>query len=139
MADLLELAITLVEKGGAVAGLGGGSVATWLWTRIEKRLKGAKDCADAAHSIADKAATKEELKNLRDELTAFRKDVERALRGSSSGFETKFTERFVGLETRMSALEDDFDEKVKEDQRSWEAMQRAMGRIEGATQRDRDT
>jgi hypothetical protein len=137
--DLLELAISLVEKGGAIAGLGGGSAVTYFYTRIEKKLKDIRDKATAAHSLAQNAATQTELKALRNELSRFRDDVAKAFRGSHSGLETKTGERLAALESRMSGLEDDLDAKTREDQKSWEAIQRAVGRIEGTIARDQST
>lgn len=135
--DLLELAINLVEKGGAVAGVGGGYIATRVLNTFKDGLKDAK----AARKKADDGY--DLIVALRKDFDILRADLANlgllggAFRGSSHDLDAaaQISSRLTGLETRMSSIEDDYDEKVKEDKRSWDSILRAVGRLEGAIQR----
>ena len=144
--DLLELAITLVEKGGAAAGLGGGFIATRVLGRVSQGLKDAKTARDDAHTAVLRAGeANQKIENIRieiaNELKVLRDEVDRVKRGSFSAEATahdfRLSERVAQQETRMSSIEDDLDEMTKENKRSWEAIQRSVGRIEGSLQQQR--
>ena len=139
--DLLELAIGLIEKGGAVAGLGGGYVATRVLGKISEGLKDAKAARDtAAAALKRSNETHELVDKVRVELQALYVEIERIKRGSftTEGHDSRTGERLAQLETRMSSVEDDLDESVKENKRSWEQIQRSVGRIEGSLRPNRD-
>jgi chromosome segregation ATPase len=140
--DLLELAITLVEKGGAAAGLGGGYIATRVLNRVSEGLKDAKAARDNAHTaLLRSGEANQKIEAIRtefkSELQALRIEVDRIQRGSfttEGAHDLRLSERIAQLETRMSSIEDDLDEMTKENKRSWEAIQRSVGRIEGVIQ-----
>ena len=141
--DLLEIGVYLLEKGGAVAGLGGGVIATRVLGRVADGLKDAKNALARAKSALDEARkVQADHDRLRVEFDALRSGLASA-GGFAGPFQsgpglasdpTRFGERIAQLESRMSAVEDDFDAKAREDKQSWEAIQRAVGRIEGALQ-----
>lgn len=144
--DLLEIAVGLLEKGGAVAGASGGFIATRMFTRVQKGLNDAAAAlvnARLAQERADEALTavktlKEELVSLQASFTSLSTERRKVPRISHAGLDDArvagLDSRLVALETRASSLEDDFDAKAKIDQQSWEAIQRAVGRIEGSLQ-----
>jgi hypothetical protein len=134
--DLLEIAVGLLEKGGAVAGLGGGYIATRVLSRINKGLDDAKHALTLAKQAAARA---EEAYTLAESLKSAL-SYQAPYRGGTGGQLgeidlSKLVERITQLETRMSAIEDDFDDQQKEEKKSWEAIFRAVGRLEGAIDR----
>lgn len=141
--DLLELAISLVEKGGAAAGLGGGFIATRVLGKISEGLKDAKAARDDAAAAKKQASeTHTKLEAIAAELQAVRSDFDRMKRASFSSevaaaHDSRFGERIATLEARVSGVEDELDDQAKENKRSWEAIQRSVGRIEGSLRPNR--
>ena len=148
--DLVEFALGLIEKGGAVAGLGGGYIATRVLGKISDGLKDAKQGlakADGALTKAQEAVTKAQeaftkaeeaiklVTTLRNEVSALGFNIPYRTGGQIGAGEDRTGERIAQLETRMSSIEDDFDEQRKEEKRSWEVIIRAVGRLEGALDR----
>lgn len=130
--DVLELAIDLLSKGGGLAGIGGGIIATRVLSRVSEGLKHAKDAFERSKSAEDKSkSTAEELEKIKQELKLLHEQVEHINRQSLSGIDPATATRIGQLETRMSAVEDDVDAQTRENKRSWESIQRAVGRIEG--------
>jgi hypothetical protein len=134
---LLEVAIDLLEKGGALAGLGGGIVATTILSKVSRGIANAKTALSRATDALEKAEKAlKDIETVKSEIQALR------FQGSSSNQNQRITGGQIGeadpitriaiLEGRMSSVEDDFDSKAKEDKKSWEEIQRAVGRIEGA-------
>jgi hypothetical protein len=142
---LLELAFDLLEKGGALAGLGGGYVATRVLNRVSKGLEDAKKArtdAALAKAAAEKAlelvAKQQMLIEALQAAVGFQGGLYRGTGGQLGQEEARYGERIAQLESRVDGLEDDFGETARENKQSWEQIQRAVGRIEGAIRRSSD-
>jgi chromosome segregation ATPase len=134
---LLEVAIDLLEKGGALAGIGGGYIASSVLKRFSSAVANAKEALKKATDALEKAEKAiKELETVKSEVQALRfsnpnQNQNQRITGGQIGEADPIT-RIAVLEGRMSSVEDDFDSKAKEDKKSWEEIQRAVGRIEGA-------
>jgi chromosome segregation ATPase len=127
------------------AGGGAGTVGGVLVGVIYKRFRASEVLAKLASKRSEEARSQLEdlAKDLRELKQSVKSQFAAIARGSSAKVEftldAESSDRIARLEaavvefrTRVSSLEDDFDQARKEDKSSWEEMQRALGRIEGA-------
>lgn len=141
---LFDNILEIFQSGGGILGTGGGLVAGEIFRRFQGARKDAKDALKLAReakklvedevSAARSVGAKAYERGLEDALTQARAYVDEKLvkiaRGSVVELQSE-SERLTRLETRMSAVEDDLDERDVQD-RKWQAeIQRTLGRIEG--------
>jgi chromosome segregation ATPase len=148
---LTDSLLELFRTAGGGAGTAGGIIAFNVYKRFSK----AEDAAKAAKKLADaielkvttlatdltsfKGSITSEVASLKsftsNELDGLKRSIAAVVRGSQSDLaivpDQKTLERITTLESRISSLEDDFDASRAEDRKSWEEIQRALGRIEG--------
>lgn len=138
--------VDLILKAGGVVGLGSGVAIGRYYQRFQELEKTAKkalelavDAKDLAHTA--KTAVKAEVAKGVAEVRSYIDSqiakigrgsiVELSLDPATNKRIADLESRIVGLETRTSSVEDDFDRRNTEDAKWQQEMQRSLGRIEG--------